>query len=100
MGHIIGEIKGIYTEESIPFKGMIEIIRQDPDHGTVYANWQAFTLGGDNIAGRSRTYFIGNLKIDEAMNSKVISLVTEDISNYRINRKNAFAEVEVTITIK
>ena len=34
------------------------------------------------------------------MNSKVISLVTEDISNYRINRKNAFAEVEVTITIK
>jgi hypothetical protein len=97
MTHIIAEIKGIYIEGSIPFKGIIEIIRQDPDHGTIYANWQTFTLSGDNIAGRSRAYFIGNDQIDKAINIKVISLVMENISKYRINRKKAFEEVEVTV---
>ena len=84
-------------EGNIPFKGIIEIIRQDPSHGTIYANWQTFTLSGDNIAGRGRTYFIDKDNIDKATHSEVVSLVMEDVLRYRINRKKAFTEVEVIL---
>jgi hypothetical protein len=92
--YIIAEIKGIYSSGEIPFIGKIEIIRKDSDHGTVYVAWQTFTLTGGNIAGQSKTYFIGKEKIDKDINLTVISLVIEDILKYGIGRKNAFTEVE------
>ena len=87
---IIAVVTGTYTYENIPSKGEIGIVRRDEKHGTVYASWAMYSLSGQQLAGRTRTYFLGIDSFDE---DRLIAMVVEDLKKCRSDRTYFFHDI-------
>ena len=87
---VIAEVAGTYVYGEIPCKGKIVIVSQDEVHGTVTASFYMYTLTGELLGGRGKTYFMGIGNFDE---DKLIAMVVEDIRKFRSERTKLFLNV-------
>ena len=69
--------------------GKLEVVRFNPPN--FYASWEVSYVGGEHIAGKSRSYFVGDQLPDDNI---VVDMIKDDIKKFKIGRQHPFKSVE------
>lgn len=89
------KIEGFYNAENNLLNrcfGEIEIVKIDfTKVYSAYVTWRIFNENSQNIASRSKNYFLGNKQLS---NYEIFEIILKNIQNYRIGRKLAFSDIK------